>query len=119
MRRGLEAAALAGLALAALTVALRDPGEALAVPMLLAGVGVAVAAAVARLLLARAGRGRSAGARAQRRQALRRGIGAGATVALLLGLRAIDGLNVFTAAFVVLAFVLAEVALTTRTPAVR
>ncbi len=119
MWRGLEATALAGLAMAALTLALRDPGEPFAVAMFVVAVGVAVSAAVARLLLARAGGGRSAKARLQRRQALRRGAGVGAAVAILLALRAIDGLNLFTAGFVLLAFALAEVALTTRTPSVR
>lgn len=119
MRRGLEVAAIAGLAAAALTLALRDPGEPLAVAMFVTAVGLAVAAGVARLLLVRTASGRSAKARAQRQQAVRRGAGAGAVVAILLALRAVDGLNLFTAGFALLAFALAEVALTTRTPAVR
>ena len=119
MRRGLEATALAGLAAAVLTLALRDPGEPLAVPMFVVAAGVAVAAAAARLLLAGAGSGRSAKVRLQRRQALRRGGGIGAAAAILLALRAIDGLNLFTAGFVLLAFALAEVALNTRTQPVR
>lgn len=119
MRRGLEAIALAGLAAAVLTLALRDPGEPFAVAMFVAAVGVAVAAGMARLLLVRAGSGRSAKARAQRQQAVRRGLAAGVVVAILLALRAVDGLNLFTAGFALLAFALAEVALTTRTPSVR
>ena len=119
MRRGLEATALAGLAAAVLTIALRDPGEPFAIAMFVAALGIGVAAASARLLLARAAGGRSAKARAERRQAVRRGIGAGAVVAILLALRAVDGLNLFTAGFALLAFALAEVALTTRSPSVR
>lgn len=117
MRRALEAGALAGLAIAVATLVLRDPGESLALATFVAAVGLALAAAVARLLLGRSGR--SAEARLRRRLALRRGAAAGAAVAILLALRAIDGLNPFTAGFVVLAFGLAEVALTTRTPSVK
>ncbi len=119
MRRGLDAAAIAGLAAAALTLALRDPGEPFAVAMLVGAVGVAVAAGVARLLLVRVGSGRSAKARTQRQQAIRRGLGAGVVVTILLALRAVDGLNLFTAGFALLAFALAEVALATRAPSVR
>lgn len=119
MRRALEAAALASLVLAIATLTLRDPGEPLALATFVAAVGLGVAAAVGRLLLGRAAAGRSAKARLERQVALRRGAGTGAAVAILLALRAIDGLNPFTAGFVLLAFALAEVALTTRTPSVK
>ena len=119
MRRALEAVAVAGLAAAALTLALRDPGEPFAIAMFVVAVGISVAAGSARLLLTGAAGGRSAKARAQRQQAVRRGMGAGAVVAILLALRAADGLNLFTAGFALLAFALAEVALTTRSPGVR
>ena len=119
MSRGLEATGIAGLGVAVLTVGLRDPGEPLAVATFVAAVGVAVAAAVARVLLGLVGTGRSAKARLERRHALRRGASAGVVAAMLLALRAIDGLNLFTAGFVLLAFALAEAALTTRAPAVR
>lgn len=119
MTRALEVAALAGVALAVATVALRDPGEPYAVPMLAAALGLAAGAGSARLLLGRAPAGRALRARAGRARALRRGTWAGAAVAILIALRAVDGLTLLTAIFVVLAFGLAEVALTARTPAVR
>ena len=119
MRRGLELAALGALAVAVLTVTLRDPGHPLAVATLVAAVAVGVGALSARVLLAVARAGRSARARGERSRALRRGAALGAIAGLLVALRAIDGLTPITAGFVVLAFALAEVALTARTPSVR
>lgn len=119
MSRALEAAALAGLALAALTVALRDPDQPFAIAMLAVAVAVGVGAASARILLALAPGGRSGRARSGRTRALRRGLGVGAITGILLALRAIDGFTPITAGFVVLAFALAEVALTARTPSTR
>lgn len=52
--------------------------------------------------------------RAQWIRALRRGLEAGAVVAALASLRAIDGLTPITAGFVVLGFALAEIVLAAR-----
>lgn len=119
MSRGLEIAALAALLVAGLTVALRDPEQPFALASVVVALGVLSAAVSARLLLARVGRGRGAAARAARAGALRRGAAIGLAVGVLLGLRAIDGLTVITGGMVLLAFGLAEVALTARRPAVR
>lgn len=119
MRRALEIAAGLGLALAALTVTLRDPDQPFAVAALAAAVALCVGAASARTLMALARSGRSARARHEQVRALRRGAGIGAMVGILLALRAIDGFTPLTAGFVVLAFALAEVALTARAPSVR
>ena len=119
MRRALEIAALAGLAIAGLTIVLRDPDQPFAVAALVAGIGLGVGAASARALLAFAKGGRSARARHEQRRALRRGVGLGAIAGILLALRTIDGFTPLTAGFVLLAFALAEVALTARTPSVR
>ena len=119
MRRALELAALAGLAIATLTVSLVDPDEPFAILLLVAAVALGVGALAARALLGLARAGRSARARHDRAVALRRGAALGAIAGILLALRAIDGFTPITAGFVVLAFALAEVALTARTPAAR
>lgn len=119
MRRALEIAAIAALAIAALTVTLRDPDQPFAVAALVGAVALGVGAASARALLAFARRGRSARARKEHARALRRGAGIGVIAGILLALRAIDGFTPLTAGFVLLAFALAEVALTARTPSVR
>lgn len=119
MRRALEIAAIAGLAIATLTIVLRDPDQPFAVAALVAAVALGVGAASARVLLALAKGGRSARARHEQARAVRRGVGLGAIAGILLALRAIDGFTPLTAGFVLLAFALAEVALTARTPSVR
>lgn len=119
MRRALEVASLAGLAVATLTVSLVDPDQPFAIWLLAGAVAVAVGALSARALLAVARAGRSARARIERTQALRRGAAVGAIAGILLALRAIDGFTPLTAGFVILAFALAEVALSARTPAAR
>lgn len=119
MSRALTLAALAGLVLLVGTVALRDPDQPYAIPAFVIGVGLVVGALASRVMLALGRSGRSARAARDRTRALRRGVGLGAIVAILVALRAIDGLSPLTAGFVVLAFALAEVALTARTPSVR
>ncbi len=119
MKRALEIAATAGLGIAVLTVALRDPDQPFAIAVLIGAAATAVGAASARMLLTRAREGRTARARHERARALRRGAGLGAIAGILLALRAIDGFTPLTAGFVLSAFALAEVALTARTPAVR
>lgn len=119
MRRALELVALAALGIAVLTIALRDPDQPFAVAALIAAVALTVGAGSARALLGLARGGRSARARHDQRRALRRGAGIGAIAGILLALRAIDGFTPLTAGFVLLAFALAEVALTARTPSVR
>lgn len=119
MRRGLEATALGALAIVVLTVTLRDPDQPFAVATLVVAVAIGVGALAARVLLAVAKAGRSARARSERSRALRRGAALGAIAGILLSLRAIDGFTPITAGFVVLAFALAEVALTARTPSAR
>ena len=119
MRRALEATALAGLAIGTLTVSLLDPDQPFAIWLLVGAVALVVGALSSRVLLAAARAGRSARARSERSRALRRGAALGAIAGILLALRAIDGFTPLTAGFVILAFALAEVALTARTPSVR
>lgn len=119
MSRALTLAAIAGLAILVGTVALRDPDQPYAIAAFVIGLGLLIGALVARAMLAFGRPGRSARASRDRARALRRGAGVGAIAAILVALRAIDGLSPLTAGFVVLAFVLAEVALTARTPSVR
>lgn len=119
MKRGLEIAAGAALAALAVTVALRDPEQPFAIATVVAALGIAAGAGAARLFLAAARRGRSAAARGERIRALRRGATIGAAVAILAGLRAVDGLTPLTGGLVVLAFGLGEAALSARRPGVR
>ena len=110
MRASLVAIA-AILAAFALVLAV-DPEQPWAVAALVALIGIAVAAgAVA--WQDRAPRGRR---RAPRRRALafRRAVEMGAGVALLLWLRAVDGLSVITAAFVIATLVVGEAVLSAR-----
>ena len=118
MSRLVEVLGLSGLGVAALTMALRDP-DALAVGIVAIGLGLAVAAAAVRLLTRGGPRVRSAADRQARTRALRRGAWIGAAAGILLALRAADGLTPLTAGFVLLAFALAEFALTARTTSVR
>ncbi|HET8569581.1 MAG TPA: hypothetical protein VFM93_11425 [Candidatus Limnocylindria bacterium] len=112
MRLALTGASAAATLVAALTVLLRDPGDAYALPTFVAAIAVAAGAAAARLLLP-ARRGRR-GASAPATRAIRRGLAVGAAVGLLAALRVVDGLTPLTAAFVIAGFALAEVALTAR-----
>lgn len=105
----------AALSVATLVVATRDPEEAWAVAAVIIALGVAAGAAALLLQLRpiapRAGRRR---ARPRIDLAVRRACEVSVMVALLLWLRAVDGLSVITAAFIVLAFVAAEAILSAR-----
>jgi hypothetical protein len=104
-------ASVACLAVAALILLTLDPEQPLAVAAFIAAVGGG-AAAFATWLQVRAARSRRRGAGARGAIAGRRGLEVGAVVALLLWLRAVDGLSLITAAFVVLTFVATEFVLT-------
>ena len=99
--------------IAVAVVSTRDPDEPWAVAVLiLALAGVAASFATWLLLRGRATRGRRP--RASSAVAGRRGLEVGAVTALLLWLRAVDGLSFVTAAFVVGTFVAAELVLAAR-----
>jgi hypothetical protein len=113
--RGLAILALGSLAVASAVVLTRDPEEAWAVAVVIAGAGLA-AGALASLLQLRSPR---AGTRRRshasvRAVAVRRGMEVAAAVALLLWLRAVDGFSMVTAAFVVVTFVATELVLSAR-----
>lgn len=100
------------LLVAAVVILTQDPDKAWAVAIVIIALGLAAGAVATAAQLRWA---RSARRRASRRGvALRRGIEVGAVVALFLWLRAIDGLSVLTASFVVLAFVVAEAILSAQ-----
>ena len=101
------------LAIAIAVVLLADPEQPWAVAVLVASLGVAVGAGAFGWQL-RSPRGRRREPRPRVSDVLRRAAGVGAIAALLLWLRAVDGLSVLTAAFVIGSFVLAELILTTR-----
>lgn len=110
--RGLTLLAIASFAVALVMVLTQDPEQAWAVAAVIVALGVA-AGAIATVAQLRATRG------ARRRTPLRavvvrRGVEIGAVVALLLWLRAIDGLSILTAAFVVGAFFVAEAIVSAR-----
>jgi hypothetical protein len=104
----------AALATAAAVIFTRDPEEPWAVAMVILALGAAAGATATLVLLRRVagGRGRVAGSRSG--PAVRRGAEIAAVVALLLWLRALDGLSVVTAAFVIGTFFAAEVVLSAR-----
>lgn len=104
--RGLTLLAFASLLVAAVIVLTQDPEQAWAVAVLIVSLGV-TAGALAIAVQLRSGRGARRRAPA-RTIAVRRGVEIAAVVALLLWLRAIDGLSLLTAAFVVGAFFVAE-----------
>lgn len=106
--RWLAIVAIAALAVASAVVLTRDPEEGWAMALVIASVAVAAAATLTMAQL-RVGRGRRGTAR--RAAAARRGLEAGVVVALLLWLRAVDGLAILTAAFVIGTFVVAELIL--------
>ncbi len=112
---GLALIFIASLLVALAVVLTHDPEEAWAVSVAIVATGVAAGAAVTLLQLrktnARSGR---RAPRLRRDLALRRGAEVAVLVALLLWLRAVDGLSVVTAAFGVLAFVIAEMILSAR-----
>ena len=111
--RALVLLTIGALGLAVLVAVTRDPDQLWAVAIVVVALGVASGAIATMLQLrsARAGR-RRLGPR--RGIVARRGVEVAAIVALLLWLRAIDGLSVLTAAFVVGTFVVAEAILSAR-----
>ena len=90
-----------------------DPEQPWAVAALIALVGVAVGAG-AIAWQGRSPRGRRRAPRPRRSLAVRRGIEMGVAVALLLWLRAVDGLSVVTAAFVIGTLLVGEAVLSAR-----
>lgn len=96
-------------------VATRDPDRLVTVLAAVAGAAVAAGALVAAALATVASRDRAGRGRDLRMiRAVRRGAVAGSIVGLVALLRVIDGLTPLTAAFVVGAFVVAEVVLSAR-----
>jgi len=90
-----------------------DPEQPWAVAALIALIGIAVGAGA----IAWQGgspRGRRRAPRPRRTLAVRRGVEMGVAVALLLWLRAVDGLSVVTAAFVIGTLVVGEAVLSAR-----
>lgn len=94
-------------------VATRDPDRLVTVLAAITGAAVTAGALVAAAFAA-ATRGRGRARSVGMVRAVRRGAIAGAIVGLVAVLRVIDGLTPLTAAFVVGAFVLAEVVLSAR-----
>lgn len=111
--RGPVPLAIVALAVALAVMFTRDPEEAWAVALVIVALGIAAGALVAAVLLRRTG-GRRRGGTVRRAVATRRGAEAAIVVALLLWLRAVDGLSFITAGFVVGAFVVAEAVLSAR-----
>jgi cobalamin synthase len=109
---------VASLALAIATALARDPEEPWAVALFIVAIGAAAGAAATWLQLRRPGRrgagGRGRAGRVRGGSAARRGAEVAAMVALLLWLRAVDGLSLITAAFVLAAFIVAELVLSAR-----
>ena len=96
-------------------VATRDPDDLGTVLAVISGAAVTSGALVAAALIAVASRGRRGRARPlDTARAIRRGAVAGSIVGLIALLRVIDGLTPLTAAFVVGAFVIAEIVLSAR-----
>ena len=110
--RGPGVVALAALAIGAAIVLTRDPEEAWAVAAVIVALGASAGAIVSVLLLRWSPRGR--GAAVRRATAARRGVEVAVATALLLWLRAVDGLSPVTGGFVLAAFVLAEAVLSAR-----
>ena len=110
--RGLTVLALGALLIAGIVVLTQDPERSWAVAVVIVTLGVA-AGALATIVQLRIGRG------PRRRTplrgvAVRRGLEIATMVALLLWLRAIDGLSVLTGAFVIGAFFVAEAILSAQ-----
>jgi hypothetical protein len=112
--RGLALAGVACVAIAVVVGLTREPEEAWAVAVVILALGLAASAfaTLVQLRAARTGRGGASGAR--RGQAIRRGLEIGAVVVLILWLRAVDGLSVITATFVIATFVVTEAVLSAR-----
>ena len=115
MRSALLATAAAAAAVTVFVVATRDPDRLSTILVAIAGAAVATGALVAAALVAVASRRRRGRVRdIEVVRAIRRGAVAGSIVGLIALLRVIDGLTPLTAAFVVGAFAIAEIVLSTR-----
>lgn len=110
--RALPFLALGAILVASIVVLTQDPEQAWAVAVVIIALGLAAGAVAiaAQLRWAPSARRRSP----RRGIALRRGAEVAAVVALLLWLRAIDGLSILTAAFVIAAFFVAEAMLSAQ-----
>ena len=113
-QRGLGLFILACLLVGLLVLLTRDPEEPWAVAAVILAAGGAAGGAATLVQLRRAGGRRRRASEGRDAAALRRGIEIAAAVALLLWLRAVDGLSVITAVFVVATFVVAEAVLSAR-----
>ena len=113
--RGPGLLVVVGLVVAVLVVVARDPEEPWAVALLIMSLAVATGAGAFAWQQRRRPSvdGRRA-PRPRRADALRRAFESGAIVAALLWLRAVDGLSLLTAIFVLAAFVVAELVLSAR-----
>src|SRR5205823_5647958 len=111
--RALSLFALACLLVAAAIVGTRDPNEPWAVAALIVLLG-ALAGALATMLQLRRRRARGRAPLVTPPIAARRGLEVGLAIALLLWLRAVDGLSIITAGFVIGAFVVAEAIMSAR-----
>ncbi|HEY3218573.1 MAG TPA: hypothetical protein VGK15_05760 [Candidatus Limnocylindria bacterium] len=113
--RGAALLVVASLVVAAVVVLARDPEEPWAVALLIASLGVATGAGA--FAWQQRPRPTDQGRRAvwpRRTDALRRAVESGAIVVALLWLRAVDGLSLLTAIFVVAAFAVSELVLSAR-----
>ena len=116
--RGVSLLALASVLVVAAVVGTRDPDEPWAVAALIVALGTFCGALVTMLQLRRR-RARGRATRVSPGIAARRGLEVAIAVALLLWLRAVDGLSVITAAFVLGAFIVAELIISARPAASR
>jgi hypothetical protein len=119
MSAALLAIAAVAAAVLAFTVATREPSELASVALVIGSAAVVAGALSARVLLWLGARSGPRRGKRTTLRALRRGFAIGAACGVLAFLRVVDGLTLVTAAFVVLAFALAEVALSARTTPVR
>jgi len=102
------------LATGALVLATRDPEEPWAVAVVILAAGGVAGGAATLVQLRAASRVRRRASQGQSVAAARRGLEIAAAIALLLWLRALDGLSLITAAFVVTTFVATELVLSAR-----
>jgi hypothetical protein len=112
--RGLGIFIVACLAAGTGVLITRDPEEPWAVAVVILAAAGAAGGAATLVQLRRTGGGRRRASDGRTAAAARRGIEIAGAVALLLWLRALDGLSLLTAAFVVATFVVAEVVLSAR-----
>ena len=113
-QRGLGAFVIACLLIAVFVLLTRDPEEPWAVALVILAAGGAAGGAATLVQLRRIGGGRRRASEGRSAAAARRGMEIAAAVALLLWLRALDGLSVITALFVIATFVAAEAVLSAR-----